>query len=170
VFKKHGSKGTWYARVSGHATMRPILDMRREAPPDRMIAEGLCAGVRHYKGAFSGEHGDGLCRGEWIGGSSDRITEALAQIKHHMDRPTCCARSASSTADGRHHADAFAPYKVMIKKPRWTGSWNVQNDPVTELTSARTTATRHRALKRWRCATTVTAASLTPAPCAPATA
>jgi hypothetical protein len=22
--------------------------------------------VRKYKGAYSGEHGDGLCRGEWI--------------------------------------------------------------------------------------------------------
>ena len=32
----------------------------------RAIAEEAGELVRKYKGAFSGEHGDGLCRGEWI--------------------------------------------------------------------------------------------------------
>ncbi len=32
----------------------------------RAIAEEAAVLVRKYKGAYSGEHGDGLCRGEWI--------------------------------------------------------------------------------------------------------
>ena len=37
------------------------------APPKmRAIAEEASALVRKFKGAYSGEHGDGLCRGEWI--------------------------------------------------------------------------------------------------------
>jgi hypothetical protein len=68
VFRKHGSKGTWYAHASvGTLHVRPILDMRRDgAVKMRAIAEEASALVRKYKGAYSGEHGDGLCRGEWI--------------------------------------------------------------------------------------------------------
>jgi FAD/FMN-containing dehydrogenase len=36
------------------------------APKMRAIAEEASALVRKFKGAYSGEHGDGLCRGEWI--------------------------------------------------------------------------------------------------------
>ena len=69
VFRKYGSKGTWYAHASvGTLHVRPILDMRREGGAKmRAIAEEASALVRHFKGAYSGEHGDGLCRGEWIG-------------------------------------------------------------------------------------------------------
>ena len=64
----------------------------------RAIAEEASALVRKYKGAYSGEHGDGLCRGEWIGWQfGPKINEAFAEIKKPV-RPasTCCARSASS--------------------------------------------------------------------------
>ena len=60
--------GTWYAHASvGTLHVRPILDMRRDgAAKMRAIAEEAAAMVREYKGAYSGEHGDGLCRGEWV--------------------------------------------------------------------------------------------------------
>ncbi|WP_309678828.1 FAD-binding oxidoreductase, partial [Polaromonas sp.] len=88
VFRKYGSKGTWYAHASvGTLHVRPILDMRREgAAKMRSIAEEASALVRHYKGAYSGEHGDGLCRGEWVEWQfGPRINEAFAQIKNHLD-------------------------------------------------------------------------------------
>ena len=68
VFHRHGTEGTWYAHASvGTLHVRPILDMRRDgAVKMRAIAEEASAMVREYKGAFSGEHGDGLCRGEWV--------------------------------------------------------------------------------------------------------
>ena len=87
VFRKHGSKGTWYAHASvGTLHVRPILDMRQGgvnggAAKMRAIAEEASALVRHYKGAYSGEHGDGLCRGEWIEWQfGPQITQALTQI------------------------------------------------------------------------------------------
>jgi FAD/FMN-containing dehydrogenase len=64
VFERHGTRGTWYAHASvGTLHVRPILDMRRGgAHKMRAIAEEAALLVRRYKGAFSGEHGDGLAR------------------------------------------------------------------------------------------------------------
>src|SRR5205823_1135583 len=64
VFTRHGTRGTWYAHASvGTLHVRPILDMRREgAAKMRAIAEEASAIVREYKGAYSGEHGDGQRR------------------------------------------------------------------------------------------------------------
>ena len=72
VFAKHGTRGTWYAHASvGTLHVRPILDMRQGGPNGgaakmRAIAEEASAMVREYKGAYSGEHGDGLVRTEWV--------------------------------------------------------------------------------------------------------
>ncbi len=88
VFLKHGTRGTWYAHASvGTLHVRPILDMRREgAAQMRAIAEEACALVREYKGAYSGEHGDGLVRSEWIAPFfGPRLTGALAEIKGWLD-------------------------------------------------------------------------------------
>ncbi len=52
----------------------------------RTIAEEAAAMVREYKGAFSGEHGDGLCRGEWVAWQyGPRINEAFRDIKRLFD-------------------------------------------------------------------------------------
>ncbi|TAK40382.1 MAG: FAD-binding oxidoreductase, partial [Betaproteobacteria bacterium] len=88
VFEKHGTRGTWYAHASvGCLHVRPVLDMRREgAKQMRAIAEEACALVRQYKGAYSGEHGDGLARSEWIAPLfGPRLTAALAEIKSWLD-------------------------------------------------------------------------------------
>jgi len=88
VFEKHGTRGTWYAHASvGTLHVRPVLDMRRDgAEKMRAIAEEACAMVREYKGAFSGEHGDGLVRSEWIEPIvGSRLTAALGEIKRIFD-------------------------------------------------------------------------------------
>jgi len=88
VFEKHGTKGTWYAHASvGTLHVRPILNMRRDgAEKMRAIAEEACAMVRQYKGAFSGEHGDGLVRSEWIEPIlGQKLTAALGEIKDLLD-------------------------------------------------------------------------------------
>ncbi len=89
VFEKHGTQGTWYAHASvGCLHVRPILDMRsqRGAQQMRAIAEEACALVREYKGSYSGEHGDGLVRSEWIQPIyGDRLTSAFAEIKQQFD-------------------------------------------------------------------------------------
>jgi Fe-S oxidoreductase len=88
VFAKHGTRGTWYAHASvGTLHVRPILDMRRDgAAKMRAIAEEASAMVREYKGAYSGEHGDGLVRSEWVAWQfGDRLTRTFEEIKDLFD-------------------------------------------------------------------------------------
>jgi len=88
VFEKHGTRGTWYAHASvGTLHVRPVLDMRRDgAEKMRAIAEEACAMVKAFKGAYSGEHGDGLVRSEWIAPFfGPRLTAALGEIKSWLD-------------------------------------------------------------------------------------
>src|SRR5207244_10027838 len=88
VFEKHGTRGTWYAHASvGTLHVRPVLDMRRDgAEKMRAIAGEACALVKQYKGAYSGEHGDGLVRSEWIAPFfGPRLTAALGEIKSWLD-------------------------------------------------------------------------------------
>jgi FAD/FMN-containing dehydrogenase len=70
VFAKYGSRGTWYAHASvGTLHVRSILDMRRDGSIKmRAMAEEASELVRKFKGAYSGEHGDGLCRGTGLHG------------------------------------------------------------------------------------------------------
>jgi FAD/FMN-containing dehydrogenase/Fe-S oxidoreductase len=88
VFEKHGTRGTWYAHASvGTLHVRPVLDMRRDgAQKMRAIAEEACAMVKEFKGAYSGEHGDGLVRSEWIAPFfGPRLTAVLGEIKSWLD-------------------------------------------------------------------------------------
>ena len=143
VFRKYGSRGTWYAHASvGTLHVRPILDMRRDgASKMRAIAEEASALVRRYKGAFSGEHGDGLCRGEWIGWQfGPRISEAFAKIKQEIDPLQLLSpqRIVNPPKMDDTTLMRFPPtYKVVpIRTALDWSAWNVQNDPVTEQTSA----------------------------------
>ncbi|RYF41096.1 MAG: FAD-binding oxidoreductase, partial [Comamonadaceae bacterium] len=143
VFRKHGSKGTWYAHASvGTLHVRPILDMRREgASKMRAIAEEASALVRKYKGAYSGEHGDGLCRGEWIEWQfGSKINQAFAAIKTLFDPANLLSpqRMVHPPKMDDTRLMRFPPsYRVIPLQPAldWS-AWDVQNDPVTEKTTA----------------------------------
>jgi Fe-S oxidoreductase len=143
VFRKHGTKGTWYAHASvGTLHVRPILDMRRNGAPEmRHIAEEASALVRKYKGAYSGEHGDGLCRGEWIQWQfGPAITAAFAEIKRAFDPLglLCPQRMVDAPRMDDTRLMRFPPsYKVIPLTPAldWR-AWDVQNDPATEQTTA----------------------------------
>ena len=90
VFARHGTRGTWYAHASvGTLHVRPILDMRTRRRGARCARSPRRPSVlvRKYKGAYSGEHGDGLCRGEWIALAVRRraSTTAFRAIKQRLD-------------------------------------------------------------------------------------
>jgi FAD/FMN-containing dehydrogenase/Fe-S oxidoreductase len=88
VFRKHGTEGTWYAHASvGCLHVRPVLNMKSDGSLRmRAIAEEAADLVRRYKGAYSGEHGDGLVRSEWIAPFfGPRLTAALGEIKSWFD-------------------------------------------------------------------------------------
>jgi FAD/FMN-containing dehydrogenase/Fe-S oxidoreductase len=143
VFHRHGTEGTWYAHASvGTLHVRPILDMRRDgAAKMRAIAEQAAELVRRYKGAYSGEHGDGLCRGEWISWQyGPRINQAFREIKALFD------------PDNRFNPDKIVNPPRMDDAanfrfpPRYTvpplvpaldwSEWNVTRDPLTGVETA----------------------------------
>ena len=152
IFAKHGTHGTWYAHASvGTLHVRPILDMRRDGPAGgasrmRAIAEEAAALVRRYRGAYSGEHGDGLCRGEWIEWQfGAEITQAFRAIKRELDPiglfnpgkivdppkmdDVALFRFAPPSAPIPYRTKALTPFLD------WS-AWNVQNDPLSEQISA----------------------------------
>jgi len=147
VFTRNGTHGTWYAHASvGTLHVRPILDMRRDgAGKMRRIAEEASELVRKYKGAFSGEHGDGLCRGEWIAWQfGPKLYDGLRAIKQKMDpiglfspnRIIDPPRMDDAALfrfppPGSEHPYTVRPLQTVLD---WS-EWNVQNDPVSEKTS-----------------------------------
>jgi len=148
VFTRHGTRGTWYAHASvGTLHVRPILDMRRDgAAKMRAIAEEASLLVAKYKGAFSGEHGDGLCRGEWIAWQfGPALTEAFRAIKQELDPRALLSpgrivdppRMDDAALFRFPPAEAPAPYRTIALAPvlDWS-AWDVQNDPRTERITA----------------------------------
>ena len=145
VFVKYGTHGTWYAHASvGTLHVRPILDMRRDgsnggAAKMRAIAEEASTLVRKFKGAYSGEHGDGLCRGEWIEWQfGAAINDAFRSIKRHLDpiglfnpgKIVDTPRMDEVSLFRFPPPSASNPYRTISLKPAFDWSaWNVQNDP-----------------------------------------
>ncbi|HEV7619952.1 MAG TPA: FAD-linked oxidase C-terminal domain-containing protein [Burkholderiaceae bacterium] len=143
VFAKHGTRGTWYAHASvGTLHVRPILDMRRDGGRKmRAIAEEAAELVREYKGAFSGEHGDGLVRSEWVGWQfGARLMKAYGEVKDAFDpdnlmNPGKIVRSTKmDDASLYRFKPGYATLPIQTALD-WS-SWNVQTDPVTEQASA----------------------------------
>lgn len=147
VFAKYGTRGTWYAHASvGTLHVRPILDMRLEgeaggAVKMRRIAEEASELVRRFKGAYSGEHGDGLVRSEWVAWQfGPRLTRAFEDVKQLFDplglmNPGKIVRP--SRMDDRElfrykPGHAVRPLRTALD---WT-AWDVRHDPVSGLTSA----------------------------------
>lgn len=138
VFRRYGTEGTWYAHASvGTLHVRPILDMRRDgAAKMRAIAQEAAELVRHYKGAYSGEHGDGLCRGEWVAWQyGPRINEAFREIKQLFDPDNYF--NPGKMIDPPEMDDValfrFPPaYRVIPLQTELDWSqWNVNRDPLT---------------------------------------
>ena len=143
VFTRHGTRGTWYAHASvGTLHVRPILDMRRDgAAKMRAIAEEAGALVREYKGAFSGEHGDGLVRSEWVAWQfGPRLTRAFEEIKALFD-PSGLMNPGKIVRPSRMDDSTlfrFPPgYRTLpVATALDWSAWNVTGDPLTETVSA----------------------------------
>ena len=88
-FARHGTDGTWYAHASvGLLHVRPSLSMKEPADIGafRSIAEEVLGEAVRLGGSYSGEHGDGILRSEFIeplmGG---RLARAFAEVKRAFD-------------------------------------------------------------------------------------
>ncbi|MBY8974838.1 FAD-binding oxidoreductase [Rhodobacteraceae bacterium NNCM2] len=89
VFEKHGTHATFYAHASvGTLHVRPVLNLKQDAGVKAMraIAEETFELVREYKGAHSGEHGDGIIRSEFHGMMfGERMVANYAEVKERFD-------------------------------------------------------------------------------------
>jgi len=143
IFAKHGTRGTWYAHASvGTLHVRPILDMRRDgAAKMRAIAEEASAIVREYKGAYSGEHGDGLVRSEWVAWQfGPKLTRAFEEIKDAFDPEGLMNPGKIVRPSRMDDASLFRyppNYRTLPFEPAldWS-AWNVNSDPVADTLTA----------------------------------
>lgn len=138
VFHKYGTEGTWYAHASvGTLHVRPILDMRRDGGEKmRAIAEEASALVREYKGAFSGEHGDGICRGEWVAWQfGPQLNAAFKEVKQLFDPENLLNPGKivdTPRMDDQSYFRFPKNYQAIPVTPAldWSG-WDVLRDPLT---------------------------------------
>ena len=88
-FARHGTTGTWYAHASvGLLHVRPSLSMKDPADiaAFRSIAEEVLAEAARLGGSYSGEHGDGILRSEFIEPLlGSRLARAFAEVKRAFD-------------------------------------------------------------------------------------
>ncbi|MCE9529670.1 MAG: FAD-binding oxidoreductase, partial [Planctomycetes bacterium] len=89
ILRAHGTDGAFYGHASvGCLHIRPLLNLKDVQDVRRMraISEDVTDLVLEFGGSLSGEHGDGLARGEWNKKMfGPTVYEAFRQIKRLFD-------------------------------------------------------------------------------------
>ncbi|MFM9825489.1 FAD-binding and (Fe-S)-binding domain-containing protein [Flavobacterium sp.] len=89
MMKKHGQDAIYYAHAgAGEIHLRPVLNLKKteDLKLFRTIATEVAHLVKKYRGSLSGEHGDGIVRGEFIPFMiGDKNYELLKRIKLSFD-------------------------------------------------------------------------------------
>ncbi len=89
ILRAHGTDGAFYGHASvGCLHIRPLLNLKDVGDLKRMraIMEDVTDLVLNFGGSLSGEHGDGLLRGEWNKKMfGPAVYEAFRQIKRAFD-------------------------------------------------------------------------------------
>ena len=89
IFARHGTSSTWYAHASvGCLHVRPSLNMKDagDIATFRGIAEEVLREAVRLGGSYSGEHGDGILRSEFIEPLlGERLAAAFAEVKRAFD-------------------------------------------------------------------------------------
>ncbi len=89
MMKKYGQDAIYYAHAgAGELHLRPVLNLKKKEDVVlfRTIATEVAHLVKKYRGSLSGEHGDGIVRGEFIPFMiGDKNYELLKRIKSAFD-------------------------------------------------------------------------------------
>ena len=89
LMKRYDQKAVYYAHAgAGELHLRPILNLKDKEGVDyfRKITTDVAKLVKKYQGSFSGEHGDGIVRAEFIPLLiGDKNFELLRRIKSAFD-------------------------------------------------------------------------------------
>jgi FAD/FMN-containing dehydrogenase/Fe-S oxidoreductase len=92
MMKRHGQDAIYYAHAgAGEIHLRPVLNLKTKEGvyQFRNIATEVAILVKKYRGSLSGEHGDGIVRGEFLSFMiGDKNYELLKRIKKAFDPNT----------------------------------------------------------------------------------
>lgn len=92
IMKGYGQEAVYYAHAgAGELHLRPILNLKKSADVGlfRQITTDVAKLTKKYKGSFSGEHGDGIVRAEFIPLMiGEKNYELLKRLKNAFD-PHC---------------------------------------------------------------------------------
>jgi FAD/FMN-containing dehydrogenase/Fe-S oxidoreductase len=89
MMKRHNQEAIYYAHAgAGELHLRPVLNLKEKQGVQqfRTIATEVAHLVKKYRGSLSGEHGDGIVRGEFLPFMiGEKNYELLKRIKHAFD-------------------------------------------------------------------------------------
>lgn len=89
MMQRHGQEAIYYAHAgAGELHLRPVLNLKKTSDLKlfRTIATDVAHLVKKYRGSLSGEHGDGIVRGEFIPFMiGEKNYELLKRIKLAFD-------------------------------------------------------------------------------------
>lgn len=89
IMDGYNQKAVYYAHAgAGELHLRPILNLKKsnDVKLFKTITTETAKLVKKYKGSFSGEHGDGIVRGEFLPLMiGDKNYQLLKRIKHTFD-------------------------------------------------------------------------------------
>lgn len=89
IMKTYGQDAVYYAHAgAGELHLRPILNLKKSDDVGlfRKITTDVAKLTKKYKGSFSGEHGDGIVRAEFIPLMiGDKNYELLKRVKSYFD-------------------------------------------------------------------------------------
>lgn len=89
IMKGYNQEAVYYAHAgAGELHLRPILNLKKSADVAlfRAITTDVAKLTKKYKGSFSGEHGDGIVRAEFIPLMiGDKNYELLKRVKSYFD-------------------------------------------------------------------------------------
>ncbi|SHG31784.1 hypothetical protein SAMN05444396_10866 [Flavobacterium segetis] len=92
MMERHGQSAIYYAHAgAGEIHLRPVLNLKTKEGLHqfRNIATEVSILVKRYRGSLSGEHGDGIVRGEFLPFMiGDKNYELLKRIKKAFDPHT----------------------------------------------------------------------------------
>ena len=92
MMERHGQSAIYYAHAgAGELHLRPVLNLKTKEGLHqfRNIATEVAVLVKKYRGSLSGEHGDGIVRGEFLPFMiGDKNYELLKRIKKAFDPNT----------------------------------------------------------------------------------
>ena len=135
MFDSYGVDAAYYGHASGgELHIRPFLNLREATEVERMLemADRVCELVKKYNGTISGEHGEGLVRGQYNKRLRPKSYEICEKVKKIFDPQGILNPGKKISDEERMHASDLRfhqPYKVNLPELEF----NYEDDPYADI-------------------------------------